>query len=68
MKPDWKTNASPPSRNKIGVDDDTMNLVRELKQHTGVPIGRIVRDSVKAYAPKLRKLAPAQPATAAAAA
>lgn len=64
MKPDWKATASPPSRNKIGVDDDTMNLVRELKEHTGVPIARIVRDSVKAYAPKLRKLAP--PATAAA--
>jgi hypothetical protein len=66
MKPDWKETASPPSRNKIGVDDDTMSLVRELKQVTGVPIARIVRDSVKAYAPKLRKMSP-PPATAAAA-
>lgn len=56
MKSDWKSKAGPTERNKIGVDDDTMKLVKELKQETGIPHARIVRDGVLAIAPKLRQL------------
>lgn len=42
-------------RNKVGIDDETRSLLQQLKQETGIPHARLVRDAMKHYAPKLRR-------------